>query len=171
MTFTGDQASGVKNQSVELFGRAGALICDLDGVWTRSLTSSLQTRHLSAMLSFSVLNKKFYFVIALKASPLCPASRSQLCVPDSGWCTMDCEERWALLSYCSFFFFFFFFLFYNCTVQKGFLPRESRVAFPGESQPRQSRATQPKVHAGCFSVSITHRTLKWTTGSLTCIQL
>ena len=32
----------------------------------------------------------------------------------------------------------------------GFLPGEIRVAFPGESQLRQSRATQPTVHAGCF---------------------
>ena len=30
---------------------------------------------------------------------------------------------------------------------------------PGESQLRQSRATQPTVHAGCLSVSIIHRTL------------
>ena len=34
--------------------------------------------------------------------------------------------------------------------QMGFLPREIRVAFPGESQLRQSRATQPTMHAGCF---------------------
>ena len=32
----------------------------------------------------------------------------------------------------------------------GFLPWEMRVAFPGESQLRQSRATKPTVHAGCF---------------------
>ena len=42
-----------------------------------------------------------------------------------------------------------------------------RVAFPRERQLRQSRATQPTVHAGCFSVSIIHRTLTWTTGALT----
>ena len=29
---------------------------------------------------------------------------------------------------------------------------------------------QPTVHAGCYSVSIIHRTLTWTTGSLTCAQ-
>ena len=34
-----------------------------------------------------------------------------------------------------------------------------------------SHATQPTVHAGCFSVSIIHRTLTWTTGSLTCAQM
>ena len=55
--------------------------------------------------------------------------------------------------------------------QMGFLPWETRVAFSGESQLRQSRATQPTVHAGCFSVSIIHRTLTWTTGSLTCAQM
>ena len=31
-----------------------------------------------------------------------------------------------------------------------FLTREIRVALPGESQLRRSRATQPTVHAGCF---------------------
>ena len=34
-----------------------------------------------------------------------------------------------------------------------------------------SHATQPTVHAGCFSVSIIHQTLTWTTGSLTCAQM
>ena len=53
----------------------------------------------------------------------------------------------------------------------GFLPQEIRIAFPGESQLRQSRATQPRVHAGCFSVSVIHRILTWTTGSLTCAQM
>ena len=52
-----------------------------------------------------------------------------------------------------------------------FLPGEIRAAFPGESQLRQSRSTQPTVHAECFSVSIIHRTLTWTTGSLTCAQM
>ena len=47
-----------------------------------------------------------------------------------------------------------------------FLQLEIRVAFPGENQPRQSRATQPTVHAWCFSVSIIHQTLTWTTWSL-----
>ena len=41
----------------------------------------------------------------------------------------------------------------------GFLPWEIRVAFPRESQLQQSRATQPRVHAGCFSVFIIPRTL------------
>ena len=61
--------------------------------------------------------------------------------------------------------------FYNCIVPMGSLPWEIRVAFPGESQLEQSRATQPTVHAGCFTVSIIHRTLTWTTGSLTCAQM
>ena len=52
----------------------------------------------------------------------------------------------------------------------GFLPCEIRVAFPGKSQLRQSRAIQPTVQAGCFSVSIIHRTLTWTTGSLSCAE-
>ena len=53
---------------------------------------------------------------------------------------------------------FFLFFFYNCIFLLGFLPSEIRVAFHGESQLRQSRATQPKVHAGCFSVSIINPT-------------
>ena len=48
----------------------------------------------------------------------------------------------------------FYFTFYNCIAPMGFLPWEIRVAFPGESQLRQGRASQPTVHAGCFSVSI-----------------
>ena len=40
-----------------------------------------------------------------------------------------------------------------------------------KSQPRQSRATHPTVHTGCFSVSIMHRTLTWTTRYLTCTQM
>ena len=60
----------------------------------------------------------------------------------------------------------------NCSiVPLGFLQWEFWIAFPRESQLRQSRSTQPMVHAGCFSVSIIHRTLTWTTGSLTCAQV
>ena len=66
---------------------------------------------------------------------------------------------------------YFFFSFFNCLVPVGFLPWKIRVAFPGESQLRQSRATQPTLHAGCFSVSIIHRTLTWTIGSRTCAQM
>ena len=61
----------------------------------------------------------------------------------------------------------------------GFLSWEIRVAFPGETQLRQSRTTQRAVHAGfvvvvclfVFSISIIHRTLTWATGSLTCAQM
>ena len=48
---------------------------------------------------------------------------------------------------------------------------ENRVAFPGESQLRQSRATQTRVHAGSVSASIFHPALTRTTGSLTCAQI
>ena len=50
---------------------------------------------------------------------------------------------------------------------------ETLVAFPKESQLQQCRATHSlinyKVHAGSFRVSLIHRTLRWTTGSLTCV--
>ena len=59
--------------------------------------------------------------------------------------------------------------FYNCVVP--LVPWEIGVAFPWESQLRQSRAAQPTVHAGCFSVSLIHRTGTWTTGSLTGTQI
>ena len=58
----------------------------------------------------------------------------------------------------------------NCTVPLGFPPQETWVAFPGESQLWQNHATQPTVHAGCFSVSIIHQTLMWTTRFLICAQ-
>ena len=69
------------------------------------------------------------------------------------------------------FFFLLLHTFYNCIVPMGFLPWEVRVAFPGESQLRQSRATQPTVRAGCFSVSTIHRTLTRTKGSLMSAQM
>ena len=53
----------------------------------------------------------------------------------------------------------------------GFLQWEIQVAFPRESQLQQCHATQPTVHAGCFNVSIIHKTLTWTMGSLTCAKM
>ena len=66
---------------------------------------------------------------------------------------------------------FYVIFFYNCIVPIGFLPWEIRVAFPEESQLRESCATKSTVHAGCFSVSMIHRTLTGITGSLTCAQI
>ena len=63
------------------------------------------------------------------------------------------------------------FAFYSYIDQMGFSHGKFGVSFPGESQLRQSRATQPTLHVGCFSTSIIHQTLTWTTGSLTCTQL
>ena len=60
------------------------------------------------------------------------------------------------------------FFFYSCIVQWGFLPWS---LFVGESQLRQSRATQPTVHAGHFSVSKIQGTRIRTTGCLTCTQM
>ena len=77
----------------------------------------------------------------------------------------------ALFAFFFFSPFFFNITFYICIVPMGFLPRKIRVAFPGESQLRQSRARKPTAPAGCFSVSKIHRTLTWTTGSLTCAQM
>ena len=90
--------------------------------------------------------------------------------------TLKSVSRWCLLGvWCPsppiVIHFFIFFIFYNYIVLLGFLSWEIRDAFPRESQLRQSRATQPMVHTECFSVSIIHRTLTWTTGCLTCAQM
>ena len=53
----------------------------------------------------------------------------------------------------------------------GFSHGKFGLLFPRESQLQQSRATQPTVHAGCFTVSIIHQTVTWTTGPLTCAQM
>ena len=44
----------------------------------------------------------------------------------------------------------YYIFFNNRTVPMGFLPREIRVAFPGESQLRQSRATNLQCTLGVF---------------------
>ena len=54
--------------------------------------------------------------------------------------------------------FFLIFNFYNCIFPMGFLTWEIWVALPRESKLQQSCTTEPTVHAGCFSVSIIHRT-------------
>ena len=54
----------------------------------------------------------------------------------------------------------------------GFRLLENRVAFPGESQLRRSRATQTAVHAGYFSASFHNPpNSDMTTGSLMCSQM
>ena len=46
----------------------------------------------------------------------------------------------------------FFFTFYNCIVPMDFSHGKFGLLFPGESQLRQSRATQPTVHTGCLII-------------------
>ena len=49
---------------------------------------------------------------------------------------------------------------------------QAKLGLPSQGKAsRDSRATKPTAHAGCFSVSIIHRTLTSTTGSLTCTQM
>ena len=45
--------------------------------------------------------------------------------------------------------------------------REIRAAL---QQPQEQRYPVLQVHAGSFRVSVIHRTLKWTIGSLTCVR-
>ena len=92
------------------------------------------------------------------------------------WCHLYCILGFKLFlkihtDFTSPFFFFFSFFLDSCIDPIGCLPWEIWVAFPLESQLQQSYATQPTVHGGCFIVSIIHRTLTWTTGSLTCTQM
>ena len=44
---------------------------------------------------------------------------------------------------------------YSCIVSQGFLPWKIWVAFPRESQLRQSHTTKPTVHVGCFKRLVT----------------
>ena len=53
----------------------------------------------------------------------------------------------------------------------GISPMGNLGCFPQGKPAAQSCATQPTVHAWCFSVSRIHHTLIWTTGSLTCAQM
>ena len=85
--------------------------------------------------------------------------------PHSHWLQCFQRKRCSVWSFCC------CLSFYNCIVQLGFLPRESPIAFPGESKLRQSSATQTTVHARYFSVSRILRTLTGTTGSLTCAHI
>ena len=50
--------------------------------------------------------------------------------------------------------------------------REIRAALPGWRlpQPQEQRYSFLQVYARSFSVSVIHRTLTWTTGSLTCVR-
>ena len=63
-----------------------------------------------------------------------------------------------------------FHLFYNCVVSMEFLHGKIRVAITWESKLQQSSATQLVMHARCVHIFIIHRSLTWTTGSLTCAQ-
>ena len=55
--------------------------------------------------------------------------------------------------------------YYNCIVPVGFLPWETQVAFPWESQLRQSH------YLTYDNGAIIHQTLTLITGSLTCAQM
>ena len=53
----------------------------------------------------------------------------------------------------------------------GFLPWEIRIPFPGETQLQQIALPNLGCMLDVFSVSIIHRTLTWTTASLTCAMM
>ena len=68
-------------------------------------------------------------------------------------------------------FLFFTFNFLQLYCPSGISPVRNLSCLPPRKASCDSRATQPAVHAGCFSVFIIHRTLTWTTESLTCTQM
>ena len=59
----------------------------------------------------------------------------------------------------------------NCIVPLGLFLWKIRIVFLGESQLRQSRNSQPTMHAGYFYVFIIHRTPTWATRYSTCAQM
>ena len=69
-----------------------------------------------------------------------------------------------------FFGFVYFLLFTTVLSQWGFSRGKFRLLSLGKAS-SDTRATQPTVHAGCFSVSIIHQTLTWAMGSLMCAQM
>ena len=82
----------------------------------------------------------------------------------------DCANQW-FRNVPFTFFTFVTLLFTTVLSQWDFSHGKFELLPPGESQLRQTRSTHTTVHAGCFSVSIIHRTRTWTTESLTCAQM
>ena len=76
----------------------------------------------------------------------------------------------TVLHFDVFLFKFFFFFVTTVVSQWDFTHGKFRLPSPGKAS-CDSCTTQPTVHSGCFSVPIIHRTLTWTTGSLTCAQM
>ena len=73
-------------------------------------------------------------------------------------------------------FLFFYIFFLHCVIPMGLFPHwEFRVGFPPQGKPAATEPRYPtvidyKVHARSFRVSVIHRTLTRTTGSLTCVR-
>ena len=53
----------------------------------------------------------------------------------------------------------------------GISPMENSDCLPRGEPAAKSRATQPTVHVGCYSVSIFSQTLTWITATWTCAQM
>ena len=130
-------------------------------------------------------------VVSLPAKALPPCDQVPSVVADSGFLE-SCPKTQEFLIGCWHWFFHLFpplwcslcevchgrehaciciFAVYKCIVPLGFLPWENQVAFPEESQLRQSRATYPTLHTGRFNVSTIDRILTRTTWSLTCAHM
>ena len=88
---------------------------------------------------------------------------------------MVIKKKWIHIYFCAHFPILrdikeFFFFYITVLSHWDFFHGKSRLLSPGKAS-CGSRATQPRVHAGCFSVSIIHQTMTWTTGSLALAQM
>ena len=126
---------------------------------------SRQKKLLKSRVKDTVHDACYYAAGEIQSGP-CKVGSGWLCCPHIEW-----EPIRETNSHATRHGTFFLKLFYDCIVPMGFLPWGIRIAFPGKSHLRQSQPAQPTVHAGCFSASIIHRALTWTTGSLTCAQM
>ena len=62
-------------------------------------------------------------------------------------------------------------LFTTVMSQRNFFHGKFRSLCPGKASYNRAALPNLPVHAGCFSISIIHRTLTLTTGFLTCAQM
>ena len=87
------------------------------------------------------------------------------------WTFLDWKYSVSGLHVVCLFVCWFFFLILQLYCPTGISPMVNSCFFPWGKTAVTVTLPQPTVHAGCFSVSIIHQTLTWTTWSLTCAQM
>ena len=87
------QHSGLGTGALKMWGHLHYGMCSacawvgLGWVQAAAFTAVIWTR----------LKQKFYIIASPNVSSVCYASRPQLCVPDSRWCTKESKSCWTLL--------------------------------------------------------------------------